>query len=688
MEDEKKVTKIETEKIVVDRSDELIDILNKIEGSKASKIILTFTEATDILISPINLKVILDIADDNKKILVAQIIQNPSGIRNAKDAGMVVTEATGTILDDYWFEAEKGFKARMKYKDEKLFSKKGNSRKEEKEEKAPKEDAVKELAEEALPIIADVQPASKSDFENFVDQVLQKSQDDMSKKPGKIVEKGGVVLALDSDIDQPEGATNPDGTKVNGADTFPIPNFQSLIGHDMGAFKKPPEDEEGDKGGKNQATKKRKKMNGFVNPLPAFFSKFKGGNKNKEKGTNKGKANGVGMLLLKIFVPLILFLGVVGFLIYELTPTVRVTIFVQSKKITLEKDFSGVAGTQTFSYDDGLIPVKREDIKKDSSGNTTPTGVAFRGNKAIGIVQFWYYGYFTDGYHPATIPAGTIITAGDGLQFRTNTVVTVGSGTPPGAVTYTSGDVGVTAIDLGSNYNEAANQNFSVTGYDPSKMVAKNTEAFSGGTKEQYTVLSKDDVSKVVDTLKKSAFDDTLSELQAKTDGGWELIQSTLKQTLVGDPKTDIPVGGEGSVANITITTDSTALYYQRSNIDDQIADVLSKAAQEQNLFNNDNGLTLKLSDDIQKTITVTSVKNDTVKIHLAASGTITPDVNKDTITKELQGKNWTDGQNALKKYNYSDQATTIDFSPSYFPDFLKYFPALQGRIILVIQDI
>jgi hypothetical protein len=129
-------------------------------------------------------------------------------------------------------------------------------------------------------------------------------------------------------------------------------------------------------------------------------------------------------------------------------------------------------------------------------------------------------------------------------------------------------------------------------------------------------------------------------------------------------------------------------LYYQRSNIDEQIATVLSKAAQEQNLFNNNSGLALSLSDDIQKDIKVTSAKNDTVKIKLTASGTIKPQVNKEEILNDLQGKNWTDGLASLKKYSYSDQETKVEFSPSYFPEFLKYFPSLQGRIILVIQDI
>ena len=81
MEESNKITKI-----VVNSEDELTDIVSGIQNAKTEKIILTFAEESDILISPINLAVIKETADEIEKVLVCQIIKNPTGLRNSKMA--------------------------------------------------------------------------------------------------------------------------------------------------------------------------------------------------------------------------------------------------------------------------------------------------------------------------------------------------------------------------------------------------------------------------------------------------------------------------------------------------------------------------------------------------------------------------------------------------------------------------
>lgn len=83
MDEEKKITKI-----VINKEDELTDIVSAILESVNERIVLTFAEETDLLISPINLKVLLETADEAEKLLVAQIIKNPTGLRNANLAGI------------------------------------------------------------------------------------------------------------------------------------------------------------------------------------------------------------------------------------------------------------------------------------------------------------------------------------------------------------------------------------------------------------------------------------------------------------------------------------------------------------------------------------------------------------------------------------------------------------------------
>ncbi|HRY74578.1 MAG TPA: hypothetical protein P5098_02720, partial [Candidatus Dojkabacteria bacterium] len=78
----KKITKI-----VISSEDELTDVVTGILESPNERIVLTFAEESDLLISPINLKVIQETSDDENKLLIAQIINNPTGIKNARSAG-------------------------------------------------------------------------------------------------------------------------------------------------------------------------------------------------------------------------------------------------------------------------------------------------------------------------------------------------------------------------------------------------------------------------------------------------------------------------------------------------------------------------------------------------------------------------------------------------------------------------
>jgi len=96
-EESKKITKI-----VINTEDELTDIVTSILESPNERIVLTFAEDSDLLISPINLKVIQETADEQGKYLIVQIIKNPTGVRNANLAGITAIETTALPTEDIW----------------------------------------------------------------------------------------------------------------------------------------------------------------------------------------------------------------------------------------------------------------------------------------------------------------------------------------------------------------------------------------------------------------------------------------------------------------------------------------------------------------------------------------------------------------------------------------------------------
>lgn len=641
-----KVAKLGTEKILVNSEDEMINILGKIESSKAEKIILTFTDPSDLLISPINLKVLLDSADEKGTPIVAQIVQNPVGMRNAKSAGMTATDATGSILDAFWEEAERGMRGRNERKNI-LLKRASYSAKQEVVEEEP------EVIEEPIPL----QP--KSDFQRKIEETIQRSKVGLAEK-SQVIEQDGVTIGLDQDISLPSKNSEP-----------------TMIGKDVGAWEEATEDEVVE----TKPKRKSKNPASFVAGIGTFFAAL------PVKVSAYIAKTGTKIILIRIVAPILIVLVLSLWLAYRMLPLVRVRVYIESKPVSVEKVFSGEVGSQTFDFEQGIIPVKRESVEKSGSDNTDATGTARRGDKAEGTVtlKFWAHTNNSSPYFekPANIPAGTVITSNGGLRFEVTTAVVVGE---PVGSSYKSG-VPVRALEPGSEYNLSAGNIFTVQGYSASDMTADNTSSFSGGNSEQYTVLSKDDVEKAVEKLEEDAHQAAENDLREKARDGWEIITSTIKNEMDGDPKTDVPVGAEASLVNVTIKTKSTALYFRKSVIEDDMDRIITQAARDQGLFESSTSAKLELDDELQQEVTVENATEDSVRIRLVASSKVKPKVDRDEIINDLKGRGWSDGQEYLKSLNFATKPTEVTFLPNYFPNWAKHFPTRQGRVILNVVE-
>src|SRR5690606_11600534 len=165
---------------------------------------------------------------------------------------------------------------------------------------------------------------------------------------------------------------------------------------------------------------------------------------------------GTKIILIRIVAPILIVLILSLWLAYRMLPLVRVRVYIESKPVSVEKVFSGEVGSQTFDFEQGIIPVKRETVEKSGSDNTNATGTARRGDKAEGTVTLKFFAH-TNNTSPyfekaANIPAGTVITGNSGLRFEVTTAVVVGE---PVGSPYKSG-VPVRALEPGSEYNLSA----------------------------------------------------------------------------------------------------------------------------------------------------------------------------------------------------------------------------------------
>ena len=619
-------------KVVVKSQDELIDIVRNISNIDGKKILVTFTENSEILISSINLKVILDTVDEKKALLVLQILNNPTGIRNAKIAGITVIDTPTNPTKEVWLNAQTDYNARFSI-DKKILPEKYKS-------------------------------ANITSFEDRVNSVLRKNRKNR-KKDGMVNTStpGDTDIVIDQDINMTkDDQTEPEQRNLTKKDFKDIPD--PIKQKPKKKFSLP-------KLSLPKLFKKKEKPSNKINPIT--------GNLPQRKGIDKGDLkNKLIKLIPKLIIPLFSVLLLVAFLYYKFAPYVKVTIPIQSKPVEVEKIFTGNENINEIDFESLEIPIKTESATKSVSDTVDATGVAYRGDKATGSVTISYINPegCTDADEAVSVYVGHQ-TETDGKKYLLTGDLTI--------TCNSYGTVGVEAIEVGEEYNIPSGKYFSINGFDATKVYAVNSAAFTGGSKETYTVLSQADVNTKIEELTEIATEESVNSLD-EASGEWKIIENTVKSKVTeGSINTAVAIGTETSSSDISLEVVSTATYYYTHGVDEGLNTLLTEAALNQNLFENSEGIALTLTGDIDKELTVEESEGD-IKIKLIASSSVEPSVNKEAIVNDLKGMSWEDGNEYINSLSFTSGNPSIEFIPTSFPQKLRHFPSRQGRVDVKIE--
>lgn len=601
-------------KLVIGKEDELTDIVSGILEAGTERVILTFAEESDLLISPINLSVLQETADESEKVLVAQIIKNPTGLRNSSIAGLTTTDSPNNPTEEMWVEAEEKKIARLAPK--------------------PKDKPVEK--KEELP-----EEKSASSFEKKINDAIQRSRDGIATKAvEKSVQKEGVFLSLDEDLPT-EAPENIEDVPIKFED-FPEENLPPV-----------------------QPLKK-----GFKFPAINFRTLWP-----FKKGTGISTPTGIKKYLPIGILSLVL-VTILAIIIYLQTgPFVKVAVYVESKEVNIEKIFVGDENIQQIDFENLKIPIKIESVEKDRSSTIKATGKAYTGEKATGKVQLVGGPACTEAI---ALPAGQILlSSGKGFTLDSATSV------PCSTIV----DVNVHAREFGTEYNIPANSSFLAQGHQSTELFGLNQSAFTGGSKQEYTVLSQGDVDSGKETLKSEAELEAENELRDASNE-WSIIEDSIKSEVVKDSiKTSVAVGAAGTDVDLSLKIKSSATYYLTEGFDEGIATLLTKEAQEKSLFESDSDLELGLGDNIEKTISVAEESKNGVKIKLVAKGNVSPKVNKEEIINTLKDMKWEEGLEYLQTLYFSEKRISASFFPKNILSKYPYFPNRQGGIIVEIYN-
>lgn len=359
MEENSKITKI-----VVAQEDELTDIVSGIINAKTERVILTFAEDSDLLISAINLSVLKETADEEKKILVCQIIKNPTGQRNSKLAGITTIDTANNPTEDIWEQA-KALDSQPSVVD------------------SPK-------IEETL-VVPDSEDSKPSTFENRINEAIKKSRSDIEKKNEvKTIHQDGIIISVGEDL--PTEETPESKPNLSNID------FKNVAADETHVQVKKP-----------------------IFKLPDFLKKHK---TTGAVPTNQSPL----VIKLKRLLPLLLisviFITIlVGVIYINTVPFVKVRIFVKAQDVSIEKTFSGDSNIKEIDFENLKIPIKTESVEESRSASVTATGKAYKGDKATGSVTLSHKG--SSSCTTLSLPAGQVIASMDNKTYTLDSAITI-----------------------------------------------------------------------------------------------------------------------------------------------------------------------------------------------------------------------------------------------------------------------
>ncbi len=370
-----------------------------------------------------------------------------------------------------------------------------------------------------------------------------------------------------------------------------------------------------------------------------------------------------------IFIPAaIAVLLILGFLlfIFDSSATVILNVKPDISEKNQSVTFSTTAATDVKN---NIIAAEFVSIDKDGTVETPATGTKAIGDKAKGTVTI-----FSQLSDSKTLSKGTVIKSPNGLSFIIDSNVTVnsvGSRSADQPVTPSTVNANVSASDIGKEFNLPSGTKFTIAGFATSDLVGKNDNPFSGGTKKEITVVSKDDVAKLLTDLSKKLEDKAKNDILEKLSGDREMLPNFVSEN-VDKKDFDKNEGDEASKVTLTGTVTYQGISYDKNDI---VTLALNLFDSKDVTINKDN-LNV-LAKDIK-------VNKEKVDANLNIQALLLPKVDDGTLTRQIAGQPTAKAESILSGLTHVS-SVSITISPS-LPFVSKNLPRNSRNIKIVIK--
>ncbi|MDP2585539.1 MAG: baseplate J/gp47 family protein, partial [Candidatus Levybacteria bacterium] len=421
-------------------------------------------------------------------------------------------------------------------------------------------------------------------------------------------------------------------------------------------------------------TKSSKKLNNAFNMLRNILTVILGlifsiARKINIKKTSSDATSGK----LRIIITVILIFVVAIITSYFLFLKTTITIIVDPE-ITEQNKNVLFSTTEATDPSKSIIKGEFVSVSEDGSVSTAATGKKDIGTPAKGTITI-----FSTLNQSKNLPEGTIIKSPNGLEFTFDSEVTIkavasrsADEPPPPSQTTT---VNITADQLGKESNLPSGTRFTVSFFETTDLVAKNDNPFSGGTKKEVTVVSKNDSVKLEDDILKQLENKAREDLQ-KQIGQNKILLPSFVTEILSKKSLNVGIGDEANQVTLTGTVEYQGISYDKNDLITFSKALLSKdiPPNQEVDYNNIKTVVLDMKQE----------NDEEIEANLNIKTLLLPKIDATKMTKNLKGKSFKFTQDLFYKL---PQVANVDIKLSPNLPFLpKNLPAREKNITILIK--
>lgn len=378
--------------------------------------------------------------------------------------------------------------------------------------------------------------------------------------------------------------------------------------------------------------------------------------------------------LIGVALVLVALLICVGASYFVLLPKlIHVDVVLRRKHVALSGETTVVlSSTPTQSTSSANVLATLTPLNASGEIEVPTTGQKKTGDAATGSVTIFNLTSASKAFK-----SGTQLKTGK-LLFETTEDVTIASASTGADYVKIPGksNVKAKALASGEESNIAKNLELSVAGFDSSAFIARNENAFSGGTSRSVAAVAQKDLDTALTQLTAGLQQKITEDLNSKLESG--LDGFVLGTPVIFGKKYDKSIGEEASSVSLTLNASASALIYNKLDVFDTASEALHTEIPAGSKLNA-NDVEVNRSD-VQK-ISATSAS-----MHVSIGGNIVLPIDTTQFASILAGKSKEDAESFLHS-QHAVETFRLSVSPTALQSFVRALPSDAAKITLRIED-